>query len=203
VRIREQLNITYAYHTTARVHPRYFYGTLPPTPPPLVAASHSAETAVRGGVSFTATLVFATSDSHNVSLSVEVIRPTQPWPPGTASSSYSSHEGQHRHPVFLTQANHRRWAIKGVARGYVGVSMPISLPVTCFIAPAAPCTKPGHWHSDPSLSPIMEKVVRVRRFYSCAYIGKWKPSNQVAELLHRVQPRSVYRPHCATTHQAI
>lgn len=111
---------------------RYFYGTLPVTPPLLVAATHSAETAIRGGVSFVATLVFATNASHNVSLSVEVLRPSQPWPPGSpsppsSSSSSSSSPKQHqlqRHPVFLTQANHRRWAIKGVARGYVGVVYP-------------------------------------------------------------------------------
>eukprot|EP00035_Acanthoeca_spectabilis_P013418 m.249403 g.249403 ORF g.249403 m.249403 type:complete len:581 (+) comp15879_c0_seq2:268-2010(+) len=92
------------------------YGTLPQVIPPLVSAAHSEEVTVRGGISFTATLVFATTDTHNVSFTIEVIRPVQPWPGPVVGSK--------RHPVFLTQANHRRWAILGVSRGYVSVVYP-------------------------------------------------------------------------------
>lgn len=93
---------------------RYMYGTLPQVIPPLVSAAHSEEVTVRGGISFTATLVFATTDTHNVSFTIEVIRPVQPWPGPVVGSK--------RHPVFLTQANHRRWAILGVSRGCVPAS---------------------------------------------------------------------------------
>jgi hypothetical protein len=91
----------------------------------LVDATRSPDSTVRGGVSFTATLVFATSKSHNVSFSIEVIRPQQPWdgressgPENAADADEDANALSTKHPVFLTQSNHRRWALTGVSRGY-------------------------------------------------------------------------------------
>lgn len=101
----------------ARLLQQYMYGTLPTEVPTLLSTFRTAEIAVRGGIAFEATLVFGVVGGRNASFTIEIIRPMQPWPGATPTNKV-------RHPVFLTQANHRRWGIKGVARGYVAVIYP-------------------------------------------------------------------------------
>ena len=54
----------------------------------------------------------------NVSFTIEVIVPDRPY---AAAGRGSEGKG---HPVFVTQRNHRRWALKGVARGYAACIYP-------------------------------------------------------------------------------
>ena len=87
---------------------KYFYGTLPEENPPLVAVNASSAVAVRGGISQHIELTYLVLGTTNVSFTIELIRPTGDGP----------------HPLFLTQANHRRWAIKAVSRGYAACIYP-------------------------------------------------------------------------------
>ena len=97
-----------------------FLGTVPDEVPPLT--SHSVlNTSVAGdGVNCTfIELTFDTSKGGGgvpaVSFPIEIIHPT------FAATGDARATGR---PLFLTQWNHRQWALAGVARGYVGVIYP-------------------------------------------------------------------------------
>lgn len=88
---------------------KYMYGTLPAVDPPLIAANTSAMVPNRGGgLTQEITLTFDVLQHANVSFTIEVMRPAGPGP----------------FPLFLTQTNHRRWALKAVARGYAACVYP-------------------------------------------------------------------------------
>ena len=102
-----------------RLLQQYFYGTLPAETPPLVAVratpATGPENALRGAKAWYAELTFLCLGTTNVSFTVEVIVPDHP---------YAGGGGGKGHPVFVTQRNHRRWALKGVARGYAACIYP-------------------------------------------------------------------------------
>lgn len=88
-------------------------GTYPSDVPPLVRHRVINTTAAGDGVSCTfIELTFDTSKGGGgvptVTLPLEIIAPT---------------DAQTR-PVFMTQWNHRQWALEGVTRGYIGVVYP-------------------------------------------------------------------------------
>ena len=88
---------------------KYLYGTLPVEIPPLVAVNASAAVEARGGGSSQEVrLTFLVLGRTNVTIEVEVLRPAGPGP----------------FPLFLTQTNHRRWALKSVARGFAACVYP-------------------------------------------------------------------------------
>ena len=83
----------------------------------------------RGGTSTFVNLTFV-ANGTDVSFVVEIVR-------GAGTGSTRPATGEHVHktnkankankakrPLFVTQTNHRRWALKGVARGYIGLLVP-------------------------------------------------------------------------------
>ena len=97
---------------------KYFYGTLPAENPSLVASSQSQENVTRGGSRHQVTLTFLVLGKTNVSFDIEILRPD------SKSRNGIEHAREEKLPIFLTQSNHRRWALKAVARGYVAVVYP-------------------------------------------------------------------------------
>ena len=100
----------------------YILGSFPQFPPPLKEAVTLNCTHAGPGVTSTfVRLTFDTSAGgggiETVSFSVELLDPTSPGPL----------------PVFLTQWNHRQWAVYGVGRGYRGVVYPGA--DVCDVAP--------------------------------------------------------------------
>jgi hypothetical protein len=98
----------------SRLAQETFLGTLPAAPPPPLLRHTVLNTTSAGdGVSCTfLELTFDTSAGGagvaEVSFPLEIIAPTDAAP----------------RPVFMTQWNHRQWALEGVARGYIGVVYP-------------------------------------------------------------------------------
>ena len=98
----------------SRLAQQTFLGTLPAAPtPPLIKHTVLNTTSAGDGVSCTfLELTFDTSAGGagiaEVSFPLEIIAPTDAVP----------------RPVFMTQWNHRQWALEGVARGYIGVVYP-------------------------------------------------------------------------------
>ena len=90
----------------------YLLGTLPASPPPLVAAVELNGTALPGGgrSSFVQLDFDTASGANNVSFVVEVLRPALP--------------AGGRVPLFLTQATHRAWALHGLGRGWAAIVYP-------------------------------------------------------------------------------
>lgn len=80
----------------------YVTGTVPP-PPDHVRVMEREEHQEAGAM--TERVVLGFGPDERARLHLEVIRPKQPGP----------------RPVFLTQDNHRRWALIAVSRGYLGV----------------------------------------------------------------------------------
>ena len=97
---------------------KYFYGTLPAENPPLVGSLEHQENFTRGGSRHDVTLTFLVLGKTNVSFDIEILRPH------SKSQNGIKHAGDEKLPLFLTQSNHRRWALKAVARGYVAVVYP-------------------------------------------------------------------------------
>ena len=100
-------------HEVSRLAQETFLGTYPADVPPLSSHRIINVTAAGEGVSCTfVELTFDTSRGGgavaSVTLPLEIIAPTD----------------NARRPVFLTQWNHRQWALEGVARGYIGVVYP-------------------------------------------------------------------------------
>ena len=98
---------------------QYLLGTAPSTNPGLISATeiNSTRTGVPGGgTSKFFSLVF----ERNISFEVEVVIP--PPPPPSAQGRGSQNDAAF--PIFLTQWNHREWALLGVNRGYFGVVYP-------------------------------------------------------------------------------
>lgn len=83
-----------------RLFQHYVIGTVPP-PPGNVRVAESVERAEPLAVVREVALAFG--PGHAARLHLEVIRPAGPGP----------------FPVFLTQANHRRWGLIAVSRGYL------------------------------------------------------------------------------------
>ena len=97
----------------SRLAQEAFLGTYPADVPPLI--SHTVLNVTEAGEGVSCTFVELTFDTSRgggsvptVTLPLEIIAPTD------AISR----------PVFLTQWNHRQWALEGVARGYIGVVYP-------------------------------------------------------------------------------
>ncbi len=78
----------------------YIVGSCPP-PPGNVRVAESREMVESGAMVREVTLEFG--PDHRARLHLELIRPTGPGP----------------FPVFITQTNHRRWALVAVSRGYL------------------------------------------------------------------------------------
>lgn len=115
-----------------------FLGTVPDVAPPLTAHSVLNTTVAGDGVNCTfIELTFDTSKGGggvpSVSFPIEIIHPTFPA---------AGDAGAKGRPLFLTQWNHRQWALAGVARGYVGVIYPGS--DAKDIAPAFQKAYPNH-----------------------------------------------------------
>eukprot|EP00037_Helgoeca_nana_P029676 m.357851 g.357851 ORF g.357851 m.357851 type:complete len:314 (+) comp28027_c0_seq13:203-1144(+) len=89
-----------------------------PAPPTLNSHQVINRTSAGDGVVCTfVELVFDTSGGGpvpTVSLTVEILEPVDP--PGSKATR----------PVFMTQWNHRQWAVYAVSRGYIGVVYPAS-----------------------------------------------------------------------------
>lgn len=85
------------------------YGTFPATVPALVAAVHLNQSQLRGHTDMFVRLTFNTS--NRATFDIELIVP-------------DSCTSANKCPLFMTQANHRRWAIAGVARGYASLVYP-------------------------------------------------------------------------------
>jgi hypothetical protein len=89
-----------------------------PAPPTLNSHQVINRTSAGDGVTCTfVELVFDTSGGGpvpTVSLTVEILQPVDP--PGSKATR----------PVFMTQWNHRQWAVYAVSRGYIGVVYPAS-----------------------------------------------------------------------------
>lgn len=97
-----------------------FLGTVPDEAPPL--SSHTVLNTSVAGDGVNCTFVQLTFDTSNggggvpaVSFPIEIIHPT---------FDATGEAGATGRPLFLTQWNHRQWALAGVARGYVGVIYP-------------------------------------------------------------------------------
>lgn len=100
---------------------QYLLGTAPSRNPSLLSATeiNSTQTGIPGGgTSKFFSLVF----ERNISFDVEVVIP--PPPPSPASPHERDSQNDAAFPVFVTQWNHREWALLGVNRGYVGVVYP-------------------------------------------------------------------------------
>ncbi|EGD82443.1 hypothetical protein PTSG_03090 [Salpingoeca rosetta] len=93
---------------------QYFYGEFPTHVPPLTGVRLVSSVLTHdGGVNDSfVELSYATPTARPTRVVVEVLRPVRHC---TAVKPC---------PVFMTQTNHRRWAVAGVLRGYVGVVYP-------------------------------------------------------------------------------
>jgi hypothetical protein len=92
-------------------------GTIPSTPPPLTRAVRLNTTVVGTGVSCSFfNLTFDTRSGGGIEAAltfpIEVIHPTTTSPEAKA------------YPLFMTQWNHREWALNAVTRGYIGCIYP-------------------------------------------------------------------------------
>jgi hypothetical protein len=90
-------------------------GTLPTVAPPLVSAKHINSTELSGGNSSFVELSFNTANTGDgkeniVSFTIEILQPRV--------------VGAKKIPVFMTQWNHREWALVGFSRGYLSVVYP-------------------------------------------------------------------------------
>jgi hypothetical protein len=80
-----------------------FYGTFPTTVPKLTSSHVVTNTTARGISDVFVSLSFETP-AGSVDFTIELLVPVQCYTTGTC-------------PLFMTQANHRRWALSGAARG--------------------------------------------------------------------------------------
>jgi hypothetical protein len=86
-----------------------FYGTFPETTPSLRSALLLNSTQLRGHTDIFVALTFNTPNS--ATFTVEMLIPT-------------ACSGSSPCPLFMTQTNHRRWAVAGLGRGYIGLIYP-------------------------------------------------------------------------------
>lgn len=91
-----------------------FLGTIPSQDPPLTEyvvlnTSNAGEGVTSSFVELTFNVTAGGSNDQDVRFTIEVIQAT------------NSSDTQ---PVFMTQWNHRQWAIYGVSRGYLGIVYP-------------------------------------------------------------------------------
>lgn len=96
----------------------HYYGSFPATTPKVLSATVANRTDERGYSAWFADVVFDTPPTHaapdGAHVVVEIIVPS-----GAANGSPDTLP-----PLFMTQSNHRRWALVGVSRGYVACVYP-------------------------------------------------------------------------------
>jgi cephalosporin-C deacetylase-like acetyl esterase len=119
-----------------RLFGHYVIGTLPP-PPGNVRAAELKERAEANAIVREVTLEFG--PAHEARLHLELIFP----------------KGKGPFPVFLTQDNHRRWALVAVSRGYLG----------CVYAGADSRDDTGAW---PALWPAFDWTKLARRAWAAS-----------------------------------